>query len=298
VTKNVATGSPYTSCLICETANAPNAILCKECSAPLALVYEAQAQQREPQIVSILGDSNVGKTVYLGFLLDMLSQRANDFEAIPRGAYSVDLQQNVITHMAYRIFPPKTPMEADEWHWTYYQVCKRGGTPKWIDLVMPDMAGEAIAAEVASPSTFQIIQKLLRKSTGLLLLADAGLAANGSTQPDFFTLKMLSYIDSMFVSKRGKRIGMPVAVVLTKADYCPECFEAPRQFAEANLNRLWNLCESRFSNVEFFACSVVGSLAYATAGGNDVVTPVPLHTALRGVLEPFEWIVAQLLGRP
>jgi hypothetical protein len=50
--------------------------------------------------------------------------------------------------------------------------------------------------------------------------------------------------------------------------------------------------------VEFFACSVVGSLAYATAGGDDLVTPVPLHTALRGVLEPFEWILGQLQGLP
>ena len=297
--KDVATGPNHTPCLICETANVPDAILCKACSAPLALVYEAQAQQRAPQVVSILGDSNVGKTVYLGFLLDMLSQRANDFEAVPRGAYSVDLQQTVISHMAYRMFPPKTPIEADEWNWTYYQIRKRRGTPNWVDLVMPDMAGEAIAAEVANPSTFQIIQNLLRKSSGLLLLVDAALAVMGSTQPDFFALKMMSYIDTMFACKRGAQIGMPVAIVLTKADYCPECFESPRRFVEANVNRLWNLCESRFSNVEFFACSVVGSLAYATAGGgNDVVTPVPLHTALRGVLEPFEWMVAQLQGRP
>jgi hypothetical protein len=294
VSRTAANSTRYTSCLICEMTNAPDAILCKECSAPMALVHEAHAQQREPRMVSILGDSNVGKTVYLGFLLDMLSQRANDFEAVPRGAYSVDLQQVVISHMAYRMFPPKTPMEADEWKWTYYQVCKREKTPKWIDLVMPDVAGEAIAAEVASPSTFRIIQNVLQKSSGLLLLVDAALAANGSTQPDFFALKMMSYIDAMFVGKRGKRIAMPVAIVLTKADYCPDCFDNPRGFAEANLNRLWNMCESRFAKVEFFATSVVGSLAYATAGGDDVVTPVPLHTALRGILEPFEWMVAQL----
>jgi hypothetical protein len=178
VSRTAANSTRYTSCLICEMTNAPDAILCKECSAPMALVHEAHAQQREPRMVSILGDSNVGKTVYLGFLLDMLSQRANDFEAVPRGAYSVDLQQVVISHMAYRMFPPKTPMEADEWKWTYYQVCKREKTPKWIDLVMPDVAGEAIAAEVASPSTFRIIQNVLQKSSGLLLLVDAALAAN------------------------------------------------------------------------------------------------------------------------
>ena len=292
--KNLINNPKRAACLICETPNPPDAVLCTECSAPMALVYEARAQEHEPQMVSILGDSNVGKTVYLGFLLDMLSQRANDFEAVPRGAYSVDLQQTVVSHMAYRMFPPKTPMELDEWKWTYYQVCKRGGGAKWIDLLMPDMAGEAIAAEVASPSTFRIIQNLLHKSSGLLLLVDAALAANGSSQPDFFALKMMSYIDTLFVCKRGAKIGMPIAVVLTKADYCPECFDDPARFAEANLNRLWNLCETRFSRVGFFAASVVGSLAYATAGGDDVVTPVPLHTALRGVLEPFEWLVDQV----
>ena len=291
---SAATSWKSTSCLICDTRNPSDALLCKECSAPLALVHEAAAQQRKPQIVSILGDSNVGKTVYLGFLLDMLSLRANDFEAVPRGPYSVDLQQIVISHMAYRMFPPKTSMETDDWSWAYYQVCKRSRTPKWADLVMPDVAGEAIAAEVASPSTFAIIQNLLTKSSGLLLLVDAALAANGSAQPDLFGLKMLSYIDAMFSHKRKKRISMPIAVVLTKADYCPECFDNPRGFAEANLNRLWNMRESRFENVEFFACSVVGSLAYATAEDEEVVTPIPLHTALRGILEPFEWMIEQL----
>lgn len=288
------TSSAYTPCLICETRNGRDAVLCKECFAPMALVHEAVAQDREPQIVSVVGDSNVGKTVYLGFLLDMLSQRANDFEAIPRGAYSVDLQQTVISHLAYRMFPPKTPMEANEWNWAYYQVCKRARTPKWVDLIMPDMAGEAIAAEVAAPSTFRVIEGLLTKSAGLLLLVDAALAGNGSAQPDFFGLKMMSYIDSVFSSKPGKRIDKPVAIVLTKADYFAECFDDPRRFAEANLNRLWNMCQSRFANVEFFACSVVGSLAYATAENEEFVTPIPLHTALRGVLEPFEWIADQL----
>jgi len=260
----------------------------------MALVHEAEAQQRPPRIVSVVGDSNVGKTVYLGFLLDMLSQRANQFEAIPRGAYSVDLPQNVISHMAYRMFPPKTPVESSEWNWAYYQVCKRGRSPKWVDLVMPDMAGEAIAAEVAAPSTFRVIEQLLARSSGVLLLVDAALAAHGSAQPDFFGVKMLSYLDSLYTTDRRKRIEVPVAVVLTKADYFPECFDDPRRFAQANLTRLCNLCESRLAKVEFFATSVVGALGYATSENDDVVTSIPLHVSLRGVLEPFEWVLQQL----
>jgi len=282
------------TCLICGTQNLVETPLCVECSAPMAIVQDAVAQQREPRIVSIVGESNVGKTVYLGFLLDMLSQRAGDFEAIPKGAYSVDLQQNVISHMAGRSFPPKTPMEAMEWHWAYYQVCRRRPSPQWVDLVMPDIAGESLAAELAGPNTFKVIRGLLHRSAGVMLLVDAGLAANGSPRGDFFALKMLSYIDSLQARKCDERVEIPVAIVLYKADYCPECFDTPRDFARANLNRLWNLCESRFATVQYFASSVVGSLAYAVSPKEDFVTPVPLHAAPRGILEPFEWVIDQL----
>ena len=97
---------------------------------------------------------------------DMLSQRANNFEAVPRGAYAVDLPQNVISHMAWRMFPPKTPTESNEWKWAYYQVARQARNKKWVDLLMPDMAGEAIAAEVDSPSTFRVIENLVARSRG------------------------------------------------------------------------------------------------------------------------------------
>jgi len=262
----------------------------------MILVHDSIGQQRTPNIVSVIGESNVGKTVYLGFLLDMLSQRAGDFEAVPKGPYSIDLQQNVISHMSNRQFPPKTPMEPDQWYWAYYQVRKRARKSKWIDLIMPDMAGESLAAELTTPETFVVVHRLLAKSAGTLLLVDAGLAANGASRPDFFAIKVMSYLDSIYSSKRDTRIKVPIAVVLCKSDYCPECCDRPRQFVKANLNRLWNLCEGRFDNVEFFGCSAVGSLAYATADekNGDYVTPIPLHTALQGILEPFEWIISQI----
>jgi len=279
--------------MICETTNTQEAVLCKECSAPMAIVHDSIAQQRDPNIISIVGESNVGKTVYLGLLLDMLSQRAGDFVALPKGAYSIDLQQTVVSHLSHRSFPPKTPMEANQWHWAYYQVCKREADARWVDLVMPDMAGESLSAEVSNPKTFKVIRNLLSRSSGSLLLVDAALAAHGSSQPDFFAMKMLSYIDSMVGGKHEEKVQTPIGVVLCKADHCTECFDDPRHFVRANLNRLWNLCETRFANVEFFACSVVGSLGYGTGGEDGGVAPVPLHTALRGVLEPFEWIIDQ-----
>ena len=112
----------------------------------MALYHEAVAQEREPCIITIVGDSNVGKTVYLGMLLDMLSKRADDYEAVPKGAYSVNLPHTVISYLGARQFPPKTAVEVDEWMWAYYQITHPQNRSKVFDLMMPDMAGEALAA--------------------------------------------------------------------------------------------------------------------------------------------------------
>jgi hypothetical protein len=259
----------------------------------MALLHDVVRQKRDACIVSVIGDSNVGKTVYLGFLLDMLCKRANDFTAVPKGAYSVNLQQTVISYLQRRRFPPKTPNEADQWHWAYYQVAKQGRDSRWFDLIMPDMAGEALAAEVESPRTIQVIQNLLAKTAGCLVLIDAAAASLGSPHPDFFGLKLMTYLDQIFAERRGQKTRNPVAVLLCKSDYCPECFDDPRGFVKTNLNRLWNICETRFANVEFFATSIIGSLGF-THDNDDNVIPVPLHCAPRGVLEPFEWILSHL----
>ena len=124
-------------------------------------------------------------------------------------------------------------------------------------------------------------------------MVDGALAAAGSTQPDFFALKLMSYLDGVLATKRGEKLQTPVAVVLSKGDYCPECFDNPRGFAQTNLNRLWNICETRFERFEFFATSVVGALGYGTDECSNVV-PYPLHVAPRGILEPFEWTLANL----
>ena len=280
-------------CLICESENDVRTAICETCGAPMALIQEALAQERDPCIITVIGDSNVGKTVYLGMLLDMLTKRADDFDAVPKGAHSVNLQHNVISYLGARHFPPKTAMEVDEWQWAYYQVWRHGDTSRIYDLVMPDMAGEALAAEVASPETFAVIRSLLAKSAGAVLLVDAALAGAGSPQPDFFALKLMSYLDGVLATKRGQRMDTPVAVVLSKADYCPECFDDPRGFARTNLNRLWNMCENRFEHFEFFATSVVGALGYGTDGSDNVI-PYPLHIAPRGIMEPFEWVLSTL----
>lgn len=282
-----------TVCLICGKQNALDMSVCDSCGAPMALTLGTIEQDREPCMVTILGDSNVGKTVYLGLMLDMLSKRADGFNSVPIGAYSVNLQHTVISYLGARQFPPKTAMEVDSWQWAYYQVSNQNNPSMIYDLVMPDMAGEALAAEVASPNTFAVIRALLEKSSAAIVLVDAALAGAGSPQPDFFALKLMTYLDSVLKTRRDQRQTTPVAIVLSKGDYCPECFDDPRGFAKTNLNRLWNMCENRFANVEFFSASVVGGLGYGSDESGNVV-PYPLHVAPRGILEPFEWVLSKL----
>jgi len=293
MTTTMQTETATMPCLICETPNGADALACSHCYAPMALIQEAVSQDRDPCIVTVIGDSNVGKTVYLGMLLDMLSKRADDFEAVPKGAYSVNLQHTVITYLGTRQFPPKTAMEVDQWLWAYYQITRRRTGSRIYDLVMPDMAGEAIAAEVAAPRTITVIRSLLEKSAGAVLLVDGALAAAGSPQPDFFALKLMTYLDGVLAARKEDKLSTPVAIVLSKADYCPDCFDNPRLFAQTNLNRLWNICDTRFKSFEFFATSVVGSLGYGTDEAENVI-PYPLHVAPRGILEPFDWVLSKL----
>ncbi len=289
----MATAIHATQCLVCRTTNSEDAMLCAHCAAPMALTHESIAQDQRPSIITIIGDSNVGKTVYLGYLLDMLSRRAGEFEAVPKGPFSVNLQHTVMSHLASRLFPPKTPNEVDQWHWAYCQIINRKNSERWHDLVMPDMAGEAIAAELDAPHTYAVIRGILAQSTGIMLLVDASQAAMGNVHADFFAFKLMSYIDQLAGLKSGVKIATPVAVVLCKSDYCPQAFDDPITFARTNLNRLWNLCESRFANVAFFATSVIGAIGFGTDVDDNVV-PVPLHSAPRGVLEPYEWLLSAL----
>jgi len=282
-----------TQCLICGSENTEDAMLCATCAAPMALTHEAVTQERKPDILTIIGDSNVGKTVYLGYLLDMLSRRAGEYESIPKGPFAINLQQSVMSHLANRLFPPKTPNEVDEWHWVYCQVANRAEPSRWYDLVMPDMAGESIAAELDAPHSYTVIRGLLTQSDGVMLLVDASQAAMGNVHADFFAFKLLSYVDQLSGVKSNMKVQTPVAIVLCKCDYCPQAFDDPITFAKTNLNRLWNLAESRFENVAFFAASVIGAIGFGTDADDNVI-PVPLHSAPRGVLEPYEWLLTAL----
>jgi hypothetical protein len=279
-------------CLICGADNSEDSVLCRECSAPMALVHDALAQQRDPRVISVIGESNVGKTVYLGFLLDMLSQRANNFEAVPRGAYSSTSSRTSSATWPTACSRPRRPWKPTSG--TGRTTRCAAARPKWYRPGHARYGGRSDRRRGRCPRPSASIACSPSRSA-CCCSSTPPRPPTAPSQPDFFALKILSYVDSMLGGGHNEKVSVPISVVLCKADYCPECFDDPHLFAQANLNRLWNLCESRFATVSYFACSVVGSLGYATStDGQDYVVPIPLHAALRGVLEPFEWIIDQV----
>src|SRR5437588_6582654 len=158
-------------CYVCGEGNTFDAELCRHCFAPMALAHQASSQKIRPQMFAVIGASGVGKTVYLGMLLDILSQQPQRMQVLTRGAFSITLQQNVIAALSRGEFPAKTPNEPDRWNWVHCQI-RTAARRETIELIVPDMAGEAILEEVEHPHTFMGIRRFLTKCAGAIVLID------------------------------------------------------------------------------------------------------------------------------
>jgi len=280
------------SCYICEGQNNFDAEYCRYCSAPMALAHQASSQKILPRMVAAVGASGVGKTVYLGMLMDMLSRQPERLQLLARGAFSITLQQTTLGALARCEFPEKTPNEPDRWNWVHCQV-RRSGQRQPLELIMPDMAGEAILDEVDHPHSFRVIGSFLRKCSGAMILIDAVKLGDGGQNQEFFTMKLISYLGELENgSKRGwsKR---PVALILTKADQCDECAADPAAYAKDHAAGLWQQCQERFGCHKFFAAGVAGACALRETRAEGRVQ-VPLRIEPHGIIEPFEWLLQNL----
>jgi hypothetical protein len=279
-------------CYICGADNTYDAEYCQLCLAPMALAHQANSQKVQPKMLGVIGASGVGKTVYLGMLMDMLSQPAVSIQALARGAFSITMQQNTISALARCAFPRKTPNEPDRWNWVHCQV-RRPEQRQDMEVLMPDMAGEAILEEVDHPHSYRIISQFLNKAMGAMVLIDASQLKEGGREQDFFSMKLLSYLSELDSDRRHGWRQRPVALILTKADCCEECRGDPASFARDHAAGLWQLCQERFGCHRFFAASVSGSCLSC-----DTLTEGRLHFPLRiephGIVEPFKWLVEQL----
>jgi len=277
-------------CYICGGGNNFDAELCRHCYAPMALSHQASSQKIHPRMIAAIGPSGAGKTVYLGMLADMLSRQDDQLQLLARGAFSIRLQQSAMAALARCEFPSKTPNEPDRWHWVHCQVLRKKQKP--AELIMPDLAGEALLEEVDHPGTYPVIRSFLGKCAGVLVLVDAPRAESGESEEDFHTMKLISYLSELAPDRQTGWAARPVALVFTKADLCEQCFDDPQAFAHRHTPGLVQQCRERLKRHQFFACGVAGACGFRNEPHGRV--HVPLRVEPRGIAEPFAWLVEQL----
>ncbi len=280
------------NCYVCEGENNFDSEYCRYCAAPMALAHQAGSQRVRPRMIAVLGSSGVGKTVYLGMLMDMLSRQTDRLHLLARGAFSITLQQTTMAALSRCRFPAKTPSEPERWNWVHCQVRRRGRRQP-VELIMPDMAGDALLEEVDHPHSYRVISSFLKKCIGALVLIDAmQLKEHGQSQ-EYFTMKLVGYLAEMTGESKAIWTRRPLAIVFTKADQCEPCLDDPAGFAEAHAAGLWQQCQKRFPQSKFFAAGVAGSCAWLDSREEGRVH-VPLRIEPRGVVEPFHWLLERL----
>ena len=285
------------ACYVCERDNLRDTELCRDCSAPLALAEQARGRENLPQMIAALGSSGVGKTVYLGMLLDMLSRLPERLQLLARGAFSVTLQQTTAAALARCEFPAKTPLEPDRWDWVHCEArLPRRSHP--LEFVIPDMAGESLLAEIDHAHSYQVVRSFLSKANAALILLDAHRLQQSALEEEFCGMKLLTYLGEVSAGAKRGWSARPVAVVFTKADQCEQCFADPVAFAKRHTPGLWRLCAERFERHCFFAAGVAGACTYRRTGAFGGRQWAPLRIEPRGIVEPFEWLVGQLGSQP
>lgn len=280
-------------CYICGAENTFDSECCAHCLAPMALARQASGRGVQPRMIAVIGASDAGKTVYLGVLMDMLSRYSDKLQILARGAFSITLQQTTLSALSRCRFPEKTPNDPDQWNWVHCQI-RDGKRPEPVELILPDMAGEAVLQEVEFPHTYRVVRSFLQKCDGVLLLIDALKLLEGGRDQEHFAMKLISYFSELEKeNKKGWR-DHPVAVVFTKSDLCPAYADNPGEFARQHAVGLWQQCAQRFKNHQFFASGVAGACVSCVQRGEGRVN-IPLRIEPHGIIEPFEWLLKSIL---
>jgi len=264
---------------------------CGTCHAPALVIESIIYRERAPRFVGVLGPSGVGKTVYLGMLLDMLSRGFGGLHGTAKGPFSLALHRNTILSLERQRFPEKTPNEADRWDWVHCEVTA-GRKGQVYDVVTPDVAGEAVMTELEHPKSSPTIRALISRCAGLVVLVDIVQVVGDGQGQELFAMQLINYLDSLR-SARRRKVDVPVAIVFTKADLCEEPILDPEAFARANAPGLWRLCAARLRRFRFHCSGVAGSCArLIDREGRESL--VPLRAEPRGIVEPFAWLITQI----
>jgi double-GTPase-like protein len=265
---------------------------CGTCHAPAAVVESIIYRDTAPRFIGVLGPSGVGKTVYLGMLLELLSRGVGGLHGMAKGPFSLSLHKNLVLALERQRFPDKTPSEADRWDWVHCEVAT-GKKNRVFDIVTPDVAGEAVMAELDRPRSNATIRSLIGRCSGLVILADiVQVVAEGQGQ-ELFAMQLVSYLDSLYLTRRRSKLDVPVAIVFTKTDLFEGVVNDPDAFARTNAPALWRLCDSRLKHYKFYCSGVAGSTGrLIDRDGFDVL--IPLRIEPHGIVEPFAWLLSQI----
>jgi hypothetical protein len=265
---------------------------CGNCYAPAGVIESIVTSDRTPRFIGVLGPTGVGKTVYLGMLLDMLARGVGGLHGMARGPFSLSLHRNLILALEHQRFPDKTPNEPDHWQWVHCEV-SAGRRGRVFDIVTPDVAGEAVQAELENPKSNRIVRALIGKCSALVVLVDILQVISEGQGQELFAMQLISYLDSLRQPRRGRKVTIPVALVFTKADLCEDAIQDPELFARSNAPGLARICESRLKNFRFYCSAVAGSTA-KLVDSYGTETLVPLRIEPRGIIEPFAWLMTQV----
>jgi hypothetical protein len=289
-------GQGRITCVCCMQDSFNNSGYCSLCRAPLEISRTAEKRGTPANFVSVMGASGAGKTVYIGMLLDILSKGSRGIQGLPNNSFSVAIQQHTMGALEGRRFPEKTPSEAEGWQWVHCEVSSTARRKNFLDIITPDFAGEAIATELEHPGTHLAISSVIYQSKAVLVLIDSLGVRDSGRDEDFFAMKMASYVHNLrtpkgsFANKRKAKV--PLAIVLTKSDICPEAMDDPQRFATDNMPGFSKFLQRNFVTYQFFAATVVGAMA-VLADHRGYFMQIPLHVEPRGITEPLEWIIKQ-----
>jgi hypothetical protein len=265
---------------------------CMTCLLPYKVIESILSRPDPPRFVGVLGPSGVGKTVYLGLLLDLLSRGECGLHGLARSPFTMTLHRKLILALERQRFPEKTPIEADRWDWLHCEI-SAGKKKALYEVVAPDVAGEAVVGELENQGTYKIVRALISRCAGLVILIDVvQVVADGEAQ-ELFAMQLISYLDALKPRKRNRKLDVPVAIVFTKTDLCDEPIRDPESFARANTAALYSQCRARLERFSFHFSGVAGSTGrLVDDNGQEML--VPLRVEPRGIVEPFAWMVNQL----
>src|SRR4051812_2403842 len=257
---------------------------CGTCFFPHKVIESIRSRPDPTRFVGVLGPSGVGKTVYLGMLLDLLARGVCGLHGLAQSPFTLSLHRKLVLALERQRFPEKTPVESDRWDWMHCEI-SAGKSKTPYDIVAPDVAGEAVMGELENPGTYRTIRALIGRCAGLIVLVDVvQVVADGKGQ-ELFAMQLISYLDALKPRKKNRKVAVPVAIVFTKTDLCDEWIREPEAFAKANVAALYSQCRTRLERFSFYFSGVAGSTGrLIDRNGQEML--VPLRIEPRGIIEP------------